>query len=141
MEKPEFLPSLAEHLVAAGIRPTVLGMAIADYLENVAEVMKVDYNHYQDPFSWLQAEEYRQRIDAFSKLLNADDTTGIDEPTQESEGEFGTASDEATGKAGNRSRPNGSRTDLPSVGQLRSGSRRGATSDESGRKSTRSGGR
>lgn len=75
MERPELLPSLSDFLIAAGVKPQVLSMAMGDYLEAVREAIGVDYNHYENPYGWLQAEAYRQTIVNFLALLDADDGT------------------------------------------------------------------
>ncbi|QHV97956.1 hypothetical protein [Spirosoma endbachense] len=128
MEKPEFFPSLAEYLSAYDIKPDILIMAIAGYLENVEDVMKIDYNHYEDPFAWILAEGYRQQIDAFYKLLS-DDRSRMEDATQQGKGQLGTSSNEEDIRVGD-SRGRGSRqTDLSSLGHFPAGTRRANPDD------------
>lgn len=66
---PDFIPALSEHLSSDGIDVKALLRSISDYLRDFPKP-----DHYEDPFDFIEAMDYKEKIEPFLKVLNNERT-------------------------------------------------------------------
>jgi hypothetical protein len=60
---------LGHYLKLRGIDPTNLMDGLNDYLADVDQLIREEYNHYEDPFGYLAAKQYEQGTEKFRDIL------------------------------------------------------------------------